>query len=134
MNWLASARFLRAAENLGTQITEESHKLVYREQLEYWRAKLHELIYPGTAGFPAEYYAEKPSHMLTYSRDERPPLSVASLAVLYRFVRWPTGFEDPIKSEPPFSEEEIERMRTFGPRGLGELLAQVRDLKESRKH
>jgi hypothetical protein len=131
MNWLAAARFLRAAENLGAQITEDSHKVVFREQLEYWRAKLYELIYPSSAGFPMDYFAEKPEHMLAYTDRDRTPLSIKSLAVLYRFVRWPVGFEDPIKAEPGFTEEEIERMRAFGPRGLGELLARVNDLKNS---
>ena len=130
-NWLAAARFLRAAQNLGDQITEQSHKVVFREQLEYWRAKLYELIYPRSTGLPMDYFAEKPEHMLGYTDRDRPPLSVKSLAVLYRFVRWPVGFEDPIKSEPGFTDEEIERMRAFGPQGLGELLARVKELKNS---
>jgi len=131
MNWLAAARFLRAAENLGAQITEASHKVVFREQVEYWRAKLYELIYPSSAGFPMDYFAEKPEHFLGYTNRDRPPLSVKSLAVLYRFVRWPVEFEDPIKAEPGFTDQEVERMRAFGPRGLGELLARVKEFKNS---
>jgi hypothetical protein len=131
LNWLAAARFLRAAENLGNQITEESHKLVYREQREYWRAKLYELIHPTIEAFPADYYAEKPEHVaIGYPTDARAPLSTKSLAVLYRFVRWPEGLEDPIKNEPEFSEQESEHMRSFGPRGLGELLGRVEALKK----
>jgi hypothetical protein len=132
MNWLASARFLRAAEGIASKISETSHEAIFREHREYWRARFFDLIFPTIDGFPPDYYSETPDLMaLGYSsRNPRPPLSEKSLAVLYRFVRWPEGFDDPLRDAPAFSEQEIERMRSSGPRGLAELLANVRRLRD----
>lgn len=130
--WLSAARLIRAAERIGSRITEESHSLIYCERREYWRAKVYDLIFPSIDGLPSSFYAEDPAHMIGYSGNVRPPLSEKSLAVLYRFVRWPEDLPDPIGLESNFTDEEIHRMQTFGPRGLGNLLAQVRQLTSGR--
>lgn len=135
MNWLASARFLKASENLSNLITEDVHKRIYKEHLEYWRARLHDLIMPsqlGHNGFPPNYFADKAEHFLAYSGRTRPPLALKSVAVLYRFVRWPKDYEDPLKDESRFTSEEIEEMRTFGPHGLGALLTELEQLKQKK--
>jgi hypothetical protein len=44
-------------------------------------------------------------------------------------INIPHQFESHPGDEPNFTDEEIERMLTFGPRGLGSLLAQVRQLR-----
>ena len=69
--------------------------------------------------------------MIAYSGNIRDPLSEKSVAFLYRFIRWPETNRDPIGEEPAFTGEEIAKMQTFGPRGLGEFLNQVRSLKRS---
>lgn len=132
-NWLTAARLIRISERIENQITDESHKTIYRERKEYWRGRIHDLIFPSVEGFPKEYYAEKPEHLFAWNSDERAPLSERSLGVLYRFVKWPEGIADPIADEKRFNEEEIEKMRTFGPRGLGELLAAAEELRKKRK-
>ena len=126
--WLSAARLIRTAERIGNRITEETHSLIYRERREYWKAKVYDLIFPSIEGLPSAFYADAPAHMIGYSGNVRPPLSEKSLAVLYRFVRWPEDLPDPIGQEPNFTDEEIHRMQTFGPRGLGNLLAQVRQI------
>lgn len=130
--WLSSARLVITAETLGKNITEPSHHLIYREKKEYWRTRLYELIWPSAEGLPSSFYAESPEHMIAYSGDVRDPLSEKSLAFLYRFVRWPENMPDPLGDEPKFTDEEIDRMLSFGPRGLGGLLAEVRRLRQSR--
>jgi membrane protein implicated in regulation of membrane protease activity len=135
MKWLAAARFLRASENISKLITESSHKVIYKEQKEYWRARLRDLIFPNAAemtGFPEDYYAEKPEHMFVRLDKDRAPLSIYSLAVLYRFIQWPKGFDDPIKDEPKFTKKEIEKMQESGPTGLGSLLAKVEKLRTTK--
>lgn len=128
LTWLAAARFLRASEKISSQITEESHRIIYREQREYWRQRFYELIFPSIDAFPKEYYG---------GADAKPniELSEKSLAVLYRFVTWPPDYEDPVNAEPLFSEEEISKMCAFGPRGLGDAMFEKRrrvEKKESR--
>lgn len=128
--WLSAARLISAAEKVGAQISEESHLLIFREEREYWRGRIYDLIFPSTEGLPSNFYAEQPEHMISHSNEDRAPLSEKSLAYLYRFVRWPEGLPDPIGDESVFTEMEIEKMCTFGPRGLGNLLAQVRQLRQ----
>lgn len=127
--WLTSARLIATAERLGKQISESSHRRIYTEKREYWRSKLYDLIFPSPpAGLPSDFYAERPELMRSYGNEDREPLSERSLAFLYRFIRWPEGTADPIGDVPDFTDAEIEQMQSFGPRGLGRLLAQVRRL------
>lgn len=126
--WLSAARLIATAERLGIRITEKSHRLIYREKKEYWRIRLYELIFPSVDGLPETFYAEKPEHMIGYSGRVRDPLSEKSLAYLYRFIKWPDRVPDPIGEEPKFSDQEIDKMISFGPRGLGKLMAEVRRL------
>lgn len=133
LSWLSAARLIRTAEKLSEGITERNHRLIYREKREYWRTRLYTLIFPTTEGLPASFYAEKPEHMLGYTGRVRSPLAEKSLAFLYRFVHWPENVPDPIGQEPNFTDEEIERMRSFGPRGLGNLMAAVRQLQRPKQ-
>ncbi|WP_048441059.1 hypothetical protein [Caenimonas sp. SL110] len=133
INWLTSARLLRKSEQIARRITDRSHVQIWKEKLEYWRGKLHDLILPGNEGFPSSYYAEKPDHLYAWSDDVREPLSLKSLAVLYRFVRWPAGHEDPLKDDEGFTEDEIQKMAMFGPRGLGELLEDFHELRRKKE-
>lgn len=128
INWLTAARLIRTAESIAKLLTEESHKRIWQEKKEYWRGRLRDLIYPSREGFPKTYYAEKPELMVAWSNDEKEPLSEKSLVVLYKFIQWPEDIEDPLSTEDKFSEDEIEKMATFGPKQLGELLKEVRDI------
>ena len=132
LSWLSAARLIATAERLEKDITENGHLLIYREKKEYWRNRLYELIFPSPPeGLPSSFYAEKPEHMMAYSGRVRDPLSEKSLAFLYRFIRWPEASGDPIGEEPTFSDDEIAKMQSFGPRGLGNLMADVRGLKRT---
>lgn len=129
-SWLSSARLAATAERLAAGISENSHRLIYEETKEHWRTRLHELIFPSTEGLPSSFYAENPEHMISWSETDRDPLSEKSLAFLYRFIRWPDDAHDPLSDEPNFTDDEIEKMRSFGPRGLGDLLSKVRRLQQ----
>jgi hypothetical protein len=134
LTWLSAARLVRTAEKIGSQLTEASHVMIYSETKEYWRTRFRDVLFPSIDGFPSDYYAEKVEHVFCCSMEDRMPLSESSLAVLYRFAKWPDGVVDPIKDEPPFSEQEISHMQLFGPRHLGDFLQSVRDYKvEERK-
>jgi hypothetical protein len=127
--WLSSSRLIATAEKLSKDLTEPSHKTIYREKREYWRSSFYDLIFPHPPeGLPSSFYAEKPEHMIFHSGEVRDPLSEMSLAFMYRFIRWPEGMTDPIGGEARFTDDEIERMCTFGPRGLGNLISEARAL------
>ena len=128
LNWLTAARCLITSENISKLVAVKSHKKIYRERREYWQARFYDLINPSGEGFPEDYYADSPKNMIMSSEEEREPLDESSLAVMYRFVLWPKGFEDPLKNEPKFTDKEIDRMERFGPKGLGRLIKKVRQL------
>ncbi len=131
LSWLTSARLVETAERLGAKISEPSHQDVYREKREYWRSRLYELIFPEPPqGLPSEFYSTTPDLMLAYGRRDKEPLAEKSLAYLYRFIRWQDGTLDPLAEVSGFTEEEIAHMETFGPRGLGQLMAAVRELRK----
>src|SRR5690606_6264538 len=46
LHWLTSARLIAIAEDLGAKISEPSHRRIYREKEDYWRARLYDLIFP----------------------------------------------------------------------------------------
>ncbi len=128
MRWLTSARLLKTAEQMGSNIEFWSHRFLYEEIRDYWRTRFRDLVEPRDDGFPEDYYAEEPEHLLAYSDRDREPLALSSLAVIYRFVEWPRGRSDRLDNERPFSEEERHRMCTVGPRGLGNLLRRLREV------
>ena len=134
INWITAARLILTAENIGGMLTEVSHQRIWQEKKEYWRGRLRDLIYPNHEGFPKTYYAEKAEHMLTWGNKDQEPLSEKSLAVLYRFISWPENTDDSLSKIKKFSEAEIEKMATFGPKQLGKLLQEVREItKKSQK-
>lgn len=130
LTWLAAARLIRTSEQVAALITEESHMQIWKAQKEYWRGRLYDLIQPSSEGFPSDYYADKPEHMLMYLDDVRAPLSERSLAVLYRFIKWPKDVQDPMEGDASFTAEEAHEMVTFGPRGLGRLIEKVQEMKK----
>jgi 4-amino-4-deoxy-L-arabinose transferase-like glycosyltransferase len=130
-NWIAAARFLKASEALSKEILETSHRRVYEERLLDWRLRFHNLLQPNDDGFPETYFAEHPDDVFVWGRNTRAPLDTRSIAVLYRFLRFPPGYADPLLSEPLFSPQEIHQMKTFGPRALGRFLEKVQLSRES---
>ena len=127
LSWLSAARLIATAEQLSKNLKEESHILIYTTKREYWRNRLHETLIPNSPeGLPSTFYADRPEDMISYSDRTREPLSEKSIAYLHRFIRWPRDVRDPIGSERNFTDEEIEDLQAFGPRGLGNLMSQVR--------
>jgi hypothetical protein len=134
LSWLSAARLIATAERLARELTETSHKSIYQTKRDYWRTRLYDLLHQSMPEGPsAEFFAEKPEHMIAHSDDVRAPLSEKSIAFLYRFCSWPKNAPDPISDVANFSDEEIQRMQAFGPRSLGRLLEKVRNISPSRK-
>ena len=132
-NWLTSARLIKASENISHLITEESHISIWNETEEYWRGKFSDLINPQNKGFTKEYYAESAQHMLSWGGHDREPLSIKSLAVLYRFAQWNPEREDSIKGVLGFTRSEIDHMLLAGPQELGELLDETYQINTGKK-
>lgn len=125
LRWLTTARMLSVSIMLSKKIMMSSHKIMYREEKQFWRMKFVDLV----TDFPSEFYAESPKHLIMHSSDERAPIAESSLVEIYDFMKWPDDYVDPLHDKR-FSNEEIESMTTRGPRGLGYLLKAHRELKK----
>ena len=124
---------IRTAEELSTQLTHESHHVIYSKMKEYWRANLYDLVFRSIDGLPSDFYAEKPEHMDGWSGQiTREPLLEKSLVYIYGFIKWPEGLQDPIKDVPIFSRDDVKRMCFSGPRGLGDLFGKVHQIRNKR--
>ena len=130
--WLNTARMIQACIHLSKKITDQGHKETYIEIEQYWRGRFYDILQPGTEQFPETYYAATPEKFLVYGNRDQEPLAGRSLAAIYRFIKWPEYAVDPLDSVSEFTEEEIEKFKTFGPQGLGRLMQAVNDLPRGR--
>lgn len=127
LNWLTAARLILSSQELSKNVSIRNHKRILQDAELLWRTKFFDLLQMDKGSFPADYFAENPKNAIIWDESIRPPISRRSLAVVYRFVKWPETVGDPIKEVPDFSEEEIEKMTIFGPEGLGSHLKGVAD-------
>jgi len=125
LRWLTTARMISVSNMLSKKIMMSSHKIINREDRQFWRIKFSNIV----EDFPAKFYAEKPEHLMMHAGHERSPIAEASLVEIYDFMKWPDDYVDPLYDKR-FSNEEIERMTIRGPRGLGYLLKAHRELKK----
>lgn len=125
LRWLTTARMLSVSNMLSNKIMMSSHKVMYKEEKQFWRMKFNDLV----IDFPSEFYAEKPMHWIMHESHERAPIAEASLVEIYDFMKWSDDYTDPLDKKT-FSEKEIERMITRGPKGLGNLLKAHRELRK----
>ncbi len=56
MRWLTSARLLKVAEHIGSNIDLKSHKYLYEEIRDYWRTRFRDLVEPRGEGFSEDYF------------------------------------------------------------------------------
>jgi hypothetical protein len=132
-HWLNFARGIEAARSLAAGIKTSELKIIWTETEHYWRERVYGVLQPQWESYPAEYYGyTKPAEIIknfAQGKDERQPLSEASLVLVYRWVAWPKDRPDSLDRKSKFTDDEIELMRTFGPRGLGEYITILRDPK-----
>lgn len=134
ISWLTAARHLLTAQELVEKITDPTHKLVYEEQLEFWRTELYKLLSPlGAEGslMDEKYFADEAQHAFVHSAEVRAPIDEKSLAVVFRFIQWPDDRPDRLASVDRFTDEEIDRHSKFGHRGLASFLSACRKYEES---
>lgn len=135
--WLTCARHILAAQEIAKDISEARHSRVYQENLEYWRTRFHSKLSPlGEEGgeMNAAYFAEKPEDAYVTSGKTRLPIAEKSLAVIFRFIRWPKEREDRLQGVESFTDDEIHQFEMFENHGLGQYLSALRKYAKSLKH
>jgi hypothetical protein len=134
-HWINFARGVGTAREIALGIKTEELKEMWTKSEHYWRERTYDALSPLWASFPSEYYgyvgADKMKNLVT-GPDERAALSESSLAFVYRWIEWPDGYPDVLDKGAKFSEKEIAKMESFGPRGLAEYLRILREVSPSK--
>lgn len=132
-HWLNFARAIKTAQQLASRIEMPELKQVWNETEHYWRERVYDVLKPELDSYPADYYgytteADRIKNFAFLPKSDRAALSEASLVVVYRWVKWPENRPDSIDRNLKFTDEEIEKMELFGPRGLSTYVGILRNM------
>lgn len=132
-HWLNFARGLDASRSLASGIRTPELKRIWIETEHYWRERVFDVLQTQWESFPAEYYGytapAEISKNFAQNKGERAPLSEPSLVLVYRWIKWPKDRPDSLDRKSKFTDEEVEQMELFGPRGLAKYIKILRDPK-----
>ncbi|MDB6103844.1 MAG: hypothetical protein JWO52_3843 [Gammaproteobacteria bacterium] len=132
-HWLNFARGLNTAASLAAGIRTPELKRIWIETEHYWRERVYDVLQPQLESFPADYYGyTKPDEIVknfAQGKGERAPLSEPSLVFVYRWIKWPKDRSDNLDRQSKFSDDEVDEMELFGPRGLAKFIRIQRDPK-----
>lgn len=106
--WLTCARLLLSAAEVGGQISSYSKGLraVYDGECEHWRRRFYELLNPASGtrvGMRSAFFADQ-EFTGSGQIEER------SIRVVFEFMNWPDGKEDPVDSVPKYTLEDLRAM------------------------
>jgi len=121
--WLTCARLILSARDASARIAADAAALrtLYAGEVEYSRHKFRQLLQPDAResfGNERDYFQEDLS-------DPPMPIDERSARVIYEFMAWPSGAEDPIDLVPRYTPEEIHKLGV-GKLGLRAALNQRR--------
>jgi hypothetical protein len=138
IDWLTAARSIRIAKQLVEQVEDPTRKALALERQLLYRQRIRSILSPletgDLDGLPESFFADSPNDYRSFicSKGKLDPIAESSLVEIYRFAQWPDGFTDVLEKDLIFSEPEIDRMVSFGPRCLGRLMAEVHRLRGMR--
>lgn len=128
--WLTAARNIVISRALISEIRDETKKSIALEKELLLRLKYKSLLWPDGEGgekLPASFYADSYKDYKSFIRstNKKDPIAISSIVEIYRFASWPANMKDPLLPGQVFTEKEVDRMKLFGPRGLGELMREA---------
>ena len=128
--WLTAARNIIVSRAMISEIRDEAKKSIALEKELLLRLKYKSLLWPDGEGgekLPANFYADSREDYRSFIRstNKKDPIAISSIVEIYRFASWPSGMKDPLPPGQVFTEKEVDSMKLFGPRGLGELMREA---------
>lgn len=131
-HWINFARGIGNARDIARRIESPELKELWIRSEHYWRERTYDALSPMWASFPVEYYGysgdERHKNIGT-APGERMSLSESSLVFVYHWIEWPKDVPDALDKRATFTDDEVERMETFGPRGLADYIRILRELR-----
>lgn len=118
--WLNVARLIITATRAGDHIRTKSIRDMYEGECEWWRRKFYDYLKPydlDSFSSDADYFQASELRPIN-GIEER------SIKVIYDFMSWPAGREDPVETVPYFSDEDLEEM-VIGRRGIREHVRRI---------
>ncbi len=87
--WLTVARMILRYEKIKAQITDKYDKIIIQEHEEYCRFRLYNIF---------NQHQNLPSHYFERGNESGENLEPHSILVIFDFMKWKEGIEDPISS------------------------------------
>lgn len=105
--WLTCARLLLSAKEVSALISDESRglKTLFAGEEEHWRYRFYELFQRRD---PA--VGRDPSFFSSPTDPQGEEIEERSIRVVFGFVNWPDGRQDPIAGVHRYTREELESM------------------------
>jgi hypothetical protein len=122
-HWLNFSRAIQVSRRLASRIELPEQREIWIEQEHLLREQIYDVLEPLFDSYPAEYY-RGPTARPGHQRD--PGISEPSLVVIYGWVEWPKDLPDPLDRTTRFTEERLDYMRSFGPRGAAQYIDSLR--------
>lgn len=128
--WLTAARNIIISIAMISEIRDEAKKSIALDKELLLRLKYKSLLWPDGEGgekLSANFYADSHEDYKSFIRstNKKDPIAISSIVEIYRFASWPSGMKDPLPPGQVFTEKEVDSMKLFGPRGLGELMREA---------
>lgn len=125
-HWLNFARAVGTAQQMASRIQTPELRELWKKTEHYWRERTYDVLDTLWNSFPVDYYGysdPKEIHKnFATGPGERASLSESSLVFVYRWITWPSDYPDPLTKDAKFTDEELAKMESFGPRGLAEYI------------
>lgn len=127
VNWVTAARLITHAQNISSKISIQEHQEIFEAEHDYQRhtfgdflkynnKPLSESFFCG-AEFDGISIGEAIHHPSQGNGSEK-WIPTTIISVIYRFFQYPQNYEDPLFSSTEFANHEIQRLWTFGERGV----------------
>lgn len=128
--WVTCARLIARVEALSRKITTETHNLIFEAERDFQRHKFRDLLKldgkdlngaffcGGDQGQTIGEFVSSPAH----PNGGRSWIPTRIINVVYTFMSFPEGYEDPLRASDEFGAKERNRLFRLGDGGVREYL------------
>ena len=128
--WVTCARLIARADSLSKKITTETHNLIFEAERDFQRHKFRDLLKLDGKDLNGAFFCGGDQRQTIGEFVSSPAHPKGGLSwiptriinVVYTFMSFPEGYEDPLRYSDDFGAKERNRMFELGHEGLREYL------------